>query len=86
MTHLGSGVCIAAVEMMSICVGRGLDPDQIEAPHEYAIVGIPAADHLETGNAVSTARHRLPVNDAGPRAQSGERIDDPVPSQRNHER
>jgi hypothetical protein len=26
MTHLGSGVCIAAVEMMLICVGRGLDP------------------------------------------------------------
>ena len=26
MTQLGSGVCIAAVEMMSICVGRGLDP------------------------------------------------------------
>jgi len=23
---LGSGVCIAAVEMMLICVGRGLDP------------------------------------------------------------
>jgi hypothetical protein len=26
MTQLGSGVCIAAVEMMLICVGGGLDP------------------------------------------------------------
>jgi hypothetical protein len=26
MTQLGSGVCIAAVEMKLICVGGGLDP------------------------------------------------------------
>jgi hypothetical protein len=39
-----------------------------------AIVGFQAPDHLEAGDHVSAARHASRVDDAGPRAQPRERL------------
>jgi hypothetical protein len=37
MTHLGSGVCIAAVETMLICVGRGEQSSFLPRPSQRRI-------------------------------------------------
>ena len=37
LTHLGSGVCIAAVEMMLICMGRGEQSSFLPRPSQSRI-------------------------------------------------
>jgi hypothetical protein len=44
-----------------------LQLNQIESPHEHALVMPAAADALKQRDAVLPARDRLPVNDAGAR-------------------
>src|SRR5262249_29066111 len=50
--------------------------DQIEREEEHARVVVPRADAIEARDAILAARHRLAVDDAGARAQPGERLDD----------
>jgi len=50
--------------------------DQVECVQEHVLVMAPIADAIEARDPVVTASHRLAVDDAGARAQSGEGLDD----------
>src|SRR5262249_32706740 len=50
--------------------------DQVEGVEEDALVSALMADEIERGNTVVIAGDSLPVDDAGARAQSGERTND----------
>ena len=50
--------------------------DQVEGVEEYAVVSAVVTDKIERGNAVVIAGDRFAVDDAGARAQPGERIND----------
>jgi len=49
--------------------------DQIEGPHEHVCIMPPVSDTIEAGYAIAPARHSFPVNNAGPQAQTTERLD-----------
>ena len=49
---------------------------RVEGVEEYALVSAVVPDEIERGNAVVVASNCLPINDAGARAQPGERIND----------
>ena len=48
--------------------------DEVEGVEEYALVRALVSDEIERGNTVVIASNCLPINDAGARAQPGERI------------
>jgi len=50
--------------------------DEIEGVEEYALVSAVVPDEIERGNAVVVASNRLPIDDAGARAQASQRLDD----------
>src|ERR1700730_8607910 len=50
--------------------------DQVEGVEENAIIVVPVTDAVERRYPVRTARDRLSVDDAGPGAQLGDRLDD----------
>jgi hypothetical protein len=43
--------------------------DQVECPHENAVVSIPSPDQLKTGDSVIATGNGFTIDDAGPRAQ-----------------
>src|SRR4030088_2367523 len=43
--------------------------DQVEGPHEHAVVAVPPPDQFKTGDPVITAGDGLAVDDGGPGAQ-----------------
>src|SRR6202047_2385915 len=49
--------------------------DQVEGPHEHVCVVVPVPDTIEGCDPIVTARHGLPVDDTGLRAQLGQRLD-----------
>ena len=49
--------------------------DQVKAIKEHACVVAPIADAVKGCDAVLAASNRLPINDAGPRAQLGQCLD-----------
>jgi hypothetical protein len=49
--------------------------DQVEGVEEYTLVSALVTDEIERGNAVVIAGDSLPVDDAGTRAQAGQRLD-----------
>ena len=53
-----------------------IELDQVEGIEEHARIVPPIADAVEARDPVLAARHRLAVDDAGARAQLGERLDD----------
>src|SRR6516165_8583491 len=50
--------------------------DQVEGVEEGVTVMASVADTVERGNAVVVASNRLPIDDAGARAQASQRLDD----------
>src|SRR5437763_1282219 len=50
--------------------------DQVESIQEHVGVMAPVSDAIEARNPVLAACDRFPVDDAGPRAQPGQRLDD----------
>jgi len=50
--------------------------DQVEGIKENAFVMVAVADTIERSDAVVITGNRLPVDDAGARAQAGQRLDD----------
>jgi len=50
--------------------------DQVESVEKHARIVVPVSDAVEGRHPVGTARHRLPVDDAGAGAQPGKRLDD----------
>jgi hypothetical protein len=49
--------------------------DQVECPHENAVVSIPSPDQLKTGDPLVTAGDGLAVDDAGSGAQPPQPLD-----------
>src|SRR6516162_4424751 len=50
--------------------------DEVEGVEEGVTVMASVADTVERGNAVIVASNRLPIDDAGARAQASQRLDD----------
>jgi hypothetical protein len=50
--------------------------DQVEGVEENAIIVVPVTDAVERRYSILAARDRLSVDDAGARAQLGDRLDD----------
>jgi len=50
--------------------------DQVERVQEHAVVSALVPNEVERGNAVVIAGDGLAVDDAGARAQAGQRVDD----------
>ncbi len=50
--------------------------DEVEGVEEYALVSAVVADEIERGNAVVIASDSFASDDAGARAQAGQRLDD----------
>jgi hypothetical protein len=50
--------------------------DQVEGVEEYAFISALVTDEIERGNTVVIAGDSFAVDDAGPRAQAGQRLDD----------
>src|SRR5262249_43558482 len=53
-----------------------IELDQVEGVEEYTPVRALVTHELERGHAVVIASHRLPIEDAGARAQARQRLDD----------
>jgi hypothetical protein len=49
--------------------------DQIECPHEHVCIMTTVPDTIKQGDAVIPTRDGFPVDNAGPRAQPRERLD-----------
>src|SRR5215472_18709670 len=56
--------------------GRRRSAHQVDGVEEYAVVSAVVTDEIERVNAVIIAGDSFPVDDAGARAQPGERIND----------
>src|ERR1700730_16223858 len=50
--------------------------DQVECPHENAVVSIPSPDQLKTGDSVIATGNGFTIDDAGPGAQPRQSFDD----------
>jgi len=50
--------------------------DQVESVEEGTVVVAVVANEIERRHAVVVASNRLPIDDAGARAQAGQRLDD----------
>ena len=50
--------------------------DQVKGVGEHALVSALVMDEIEQGNAIVIAGNSLAINDAGGRAEAGQRLDD----------
>jgi hypothetical protein len=67
--------CLAHDERMAAQI-IAVEFDQVEGVEENAIIVVPVTDAVERRYPILAARDRLSVDDAGPGAQLGDRLDD----------